>query len=271
MTPEFRAHLKGKLAPLLRGAGFSGSGVTFRRQTGDVIQVLHVQGSQHGGSCCVNLASTSRFFRPCWATRPIRRRLRSLFANSAGGSYQTVKPTTGSVACGLAQAELVAGNTATARALVAEIAARRHDLSPELVAVFAHLETEIPTGDDDPSAPATDTVSRVPAAKSDEESSSAGRRLISALLMGSLTFAATLVVIYVPVLLSRASTPAQLFELLVVALIAGVVFGMGLLLVHAPVLGLMRAWLGDRLTNPRRNTRCGARCGSDCHLSRCCP
>lgn len=151
------------------------------------------------------------------------------------------------VACGLAHAELAAGNIAIARALVAEIAARRHELSPELVAVFGHLETEIPRGDDDLSAPATDAVSVASAAKSDEQSSSAGRRLLSALLMGSLTFAATIVVIYVPVLLSRASTPAQLFESLVVALIAGVVFGAGLLLVHAPVLGLMRAWLGDRL------------------------
>lgn len=55
MTPEFRAGLKGKLAPLLRAHGFSGSGVTFRRHTDAVIQLLHVQGSRYGGSCCVNL------------------------------------------------------------------------------------------------------------------------------------------------------------------------------------------------------------------------
>jgi hypothetical protein len=56
MTPEFREQLKRKLAPLLRGHGFSGSGVNFRRHVGDVIQVLNIQGSRYGGSCCVNLA-----------------------------------------------------------------------------------------------------------------------------------------------------------------------------------------------------------------------
>ena len=56
MTPAFRERLKIKLAPLLRGHGFSGSGVNFRRHVGDVIQVLNIQGSRYGGSCCVNLA-----------------------------------------------------------------------------------------------------------------------------------------------------------------------------------------------------------------------
>jgi hypothetical protein len=43
------------LAPLLREHGFSGSGVTFRRHSGEVIQLLHIQGSRSGGSFCVNL------------------------------------------------------------------------------------------------------------------------------------------------------------------------------------------------------------------------
>lgn len=55
MTPEFRSQLKLKLAPLLRAAGFTGSGSTFRRSGDGMIQVLNVQGSQWGGSCCVNL------------------------------------------------------------------------------------------------------------------------------------------------------------------------------------------------------------------------
>jgi hypothetical protein len=55
MTPEFRAGLKEKLAPILRAQGFLGSGITFRRQVGEVLQVLNVQGSRHGDSCCVNL------------------------------------------------------------------------------------------------------------------------------------------------------------------------------------------------------------------------
>ena len=55
MTPEFRTQLRTKLAPLLRAEGFSGSGVTFRRVRGEVIQLLHVQGSRYGDSCCVEL------------------------------------------------------------------------------------------------------------------------------------------------------------------------------------------------------------------------
>jgi hypothetical protein len=55
MTQEFRAHLRTKLAPFLRASGFSGSGVTFRRVRGEVIQLLHVQGSRTGESCCVEL------------------------------------------------------------------------------------------------------------------------------------------------------------------------------------------------------------------------
>ncbi len=55
MTSEFREELKRRLAPLLRAHDFSGSGATFRRRIGDVIQVLNIQGSRHGGSCCVNL------------------------------------------------------------------------------------------------------------------------------------------------------------------------------------------------------------------------
>jgi hypothetical protein len=53
------------------------------------------------------------------------------------------------IVCGLAHAELAAGNIAAARAMVAEIAARRQELTPELVAAFAHLEAEIPPGDDE--------------------------------------------------------------------------------------------------------------------------
>ena len=61
MTPEFRSQLKEKLAPFMRAAGFSGSGATFRRSAGDVIQLLHVQGSRYGGSCCVNLGIHLKF------------------------------------------------------------------------------------------------------------------------------------------------------------------------------------------------------------------
>jgi hypothetical protein len=56
VNPDFRAQLKERLNPLLRGVGFFGSGTTFRRLSDDVIRLVHVQGSRYGGSCCVNLA-----------------------------------------------------------------------------------------------------------------------------------------------------------------------------------------------------------------------
>lgn len=61
MTSDFRLELKTRLAPLLRAEGFAGSGVTFRRQTGVVIQVLTAQGSNYGDSCCVNLGTHLTF------------------------------------------------------------------------------------------------------------------------------------------------------------------------------------------------------------------
>ena len=61
MTSDFRLELKTRLAPMLRAEGFAGSGVTFRRQTGVVIQVLTVQGSNYGDSCCINLGTHLTF------------------------------------------------------------------------------------------------------------------------------------------------------------------------------------------------------------------
>jgi Domain of unknown function (DUF4304) len=57
MDPYERFHdlLKRDFAPLLRGDGFKGSGTTFRRITGEVIQVVNIQCSKYGGQCCVNL------------------------------------------------------------------------------------------------------------------------------------------------------------------------------------------------------------------------
>ena len=69
MTPEFREQLKTKLAPMLRADGFVGSGVTFRRLRGEVIHLLHVQGSTYGGSCCVSLAIHLTFL-PTLVGRP---------------------------------------------------------------------------------------------------------------------------------------------------------------------------------------------------------
>jgi hypothetical protein len=47
--------IRSQFAPSLREDGFSGSGRTFRRLAGDMIQVVQVQGSRWGGQFAVNL------------------------------------------------------------------------------------------------------------------------------------------------------------------------------------------------------------------------
>lgn len=57
MTGFFKAQLKLKFAPRLRADGFKGSGLTFRRLTGPVVQVIHLQGARAGDSCCVEMGT----------------------------------------------------------------------------------------------------------------------------------------------------------------------------------------------------------------------
>jgi hypothetical protein len=58
---RFHQLLKRDFIPLLREDGFKGSGTTFRRSTGERIDVINVQGSRYGGRCCVNLAAHFTF------------------------------------------------------------------------------------------------------------------------------------------------------------------------------------------------------------------
>lgn len=51
---RFHQLLKRDFAPLLRSEGFKGSGTTFRRRQEHRIDVINIQGSHHGGECCVN-------------------------------------------------------------------------------------------------------------------------------------------------------------------------------------------------------------------------
>lgn len=60
MTPVeskalFQKCFKEIVVPVLKQDGFLGSGTTWRRVDGEVIQLLNLQGSRHGGECCVNL------------------------------------------------------------------------------------------------------------------------------------------------------------------------------------------------------------------------
>jgi hypothetical protein len=52
---QFQNQLKAVLTPALKSEGFRQSGTTYRRTIGDVVHVIQIQGSQHGGKCCVCL------------------------------------------------------------------------------------------------------------------------------------------------------------------------------------------------------------------------
>src|SRR5215471_4199171 len=54
-TPRLESSIRDFLSPVLESDGFFGSGRTFRRMSGDLIQVVQVQGSPYGGKFAVNL------------------------------------------------------------------------------------------------------------------------------------------------------------------------------------------------------------------------
>jgi hypothetical protein len=59
---RFLAKFKALVVPVLKEEGFRGSGNDFRRQIKEVIHVINLQGSRHGGECCVNLGIHLTFF-----------------------------------------------------------------------------------------------------------------------------------------------------------------------------------------------------------------
>lgn len=58
--PHLESSIKDHLSPVLRGDGFTGSGRTFRRISGDLIHVVQVQGSRYGDEFAVNLGIQPR-------------------------------------------------------------------------------------------------------------------------------------------------------------------------------------------------------------------
>lgn len=66
---RFHQLIKRDFAPLLRSNGFKGSGTTFRRFTGERIDVVNLQGSAYGGKCCVNLGVQFSFLLQMSGTR----------------------------------------------------------------------------------------------------------------------------------------------------------------------------------------------------------
>jgi hypothetical protein len=59
-SARLESSIREHLAPYLREDGFAGSGRTFRRTVGEFIQVINVQGSQHGGQFAINLGLQPR-------------------------------------------------------------------------------------------------------------------------------------------------------------------------------------------------------------------
>jgi len=55
MKPVFMEWLKTHWNPILRAAGFKGSGTTFRRVSGAFAHVINIQSRSDGSRCCVNL------------------------------------------------------------------------------------------------------------------------------------------------------------------------------------------------------------------------
>lgn len=59
---QFHSQVKLLLKPALVADGFRASGTTYRRTLGEVIHVIALQGSVHGGQCCVCLGIHLTFF-----------------------------------------------------------------------------------------------------------------------------------------------------------------------------------------------------------------
>ena len=68
--PRLETSIRGHLGPMLKSDGFSGSGRTFRRVSGDFIHVVQVQGSRYGGRFAINLGIQPICIPDCMAEVP---------------------------------------------------------------------------------------------------------------------------------------------------------------------------------------------------------
>jgi hypothetical protein len=59
-TPRLEPSIREHLGPVLKNDGFSGSGRTYRRISGDLIHVVQVQGSRYGKRFAINLGLQPR-------------------------------------------------------------------------------------------------------------------------------------------------------------------------------------------------------------------
>lgn len=67
---QFQNQLKAILTPMLKAEGFRNSGTTYCRTIGDVVHVIQIQGSQHGGQCCVCLGIHLSFLPTAGSNAP---------------------------------------------------------------------------------------------------------------------------------------------------------------------------------------------------------
>lgn len=58
--------MRDEFAPRLRDAGFKGSGLHFRRISGEIINAISLQGDKYGGRCAVNLGLHLSFLPMNW-------------------------------------------------------------------------------------------------------------------------------------------------------------------------------------------------------------
>jgi hypothetical protein len=67
----FHTELRQRFFPLLRERGFKGSGSSLRRLVEERIDVVGIQGSRYGGSCCINLGVHFTFLPRSWTSDAI--------------------------------------------------------------------------------------------------------------------------------------------------------------------------------------------------------
>lgn len=110
---QFQNQLKAVLTPVLKSQGFRQSGTTYRRTIGDVVHVIQIQGSQHGGQCCVCLGIHLAFFPSVGSNAPcdpasikepeceFRSRLTPQGQSDYWWSYGTTEPESEASACSI--------------------------------------------------------------------------------------------------------------------------------------------------------------------------
>jgi tetratricopeptide (TPR) repeat protein len=153
------------------------------------------------------------------------------------------------IACSLARVELDLGNLSAARPLIEEAAGRREELSPQLVPLLRELESQAAGAAGEATGRADVIVIMEAAPSSVHDTPHESPRRVRPFMFAFVTFAIASVVVDAFLVLSwPGSTPAHLFLVLQQALVLGLFFCGGLLIVHLPVLLLLDTWLPGQVS-----------------------